>query len=129
MYVDNEKVKRRLPKNVALAGCQAPGKLTGGRPSSFPEGEWKLSRATWVETLEQRQSPCLCSPAEQKGLSRSSKEPVAFSSLMAGLSEDIVVRGNRLFSQHILGQRNPISFIVCMPVLVVIQQCFCMDFS
>lgn len=51
-YVDNVKVKRRLPKNVALAGCQAPGKLTGEQSSSFPEGEWKLSRATWVESLE-----------------------------------------------------------------------------
>lgn len=38
MYVDNVKVKRRLSKDVALARCQAPGKLTGGRCSSFPEG-------------------------------------------------------------------------------------------
>lgn len=34
MYVDNVKVKRRLSKNVALAGCQAPGKLTGEPCSS-----------------------------------------------------------------------------------------------
>jgi len=50
-YVDNVKVKRGLPKNMPLAGCQTPEKLTAGCSSSSPEGEQKLSRTTWVESV------------------------------------------------------------------------------
>lgn len=129
MYVDNIKVKRRLPKNIALEGHQAPGKIAGGWSSSFYEGEWKLSGTTWVENLEWKQNSLLLLSCGRGRAEQIVKRAIAFSSLTAGSSEGVTVSGNRLFSWHILSQRNQITFVVCMPVLAVIQQWFCIDFS